>query len=202
MPSTTTGTDTQAVKSGHREFLFPCAPPLYDDPLVLVEGNGGPGGDLLAGDTTGPYDDYELVTLNGVTGSNGDVNYAALLPTVEPGTEIDGLTLNEGDDGDWYIISATDALTQFGSAHSGQLTRDMIQIIFDDPAMDALFHDPDYVDTNFFLFAGRGRADVCLRFRGLCRVLHIRHEGIEANGEALGHWRHARLRLCRHIPPH
>jgi len=40
MPSTTTGTDTQAVKSGHREFLFPCAPPLYDDPLVLVEGDG------------------------------------------------------------------------------------------------------------------------------------------------------------------
>ena len=36
----TTGTDTQAVKSGHREYLFPCAPPLYDDPLVLVEGNG------------------------------------------------------------------------------------------------------------------------------------------------------------------
>jgi 4-aminobutyrate aminotransferase len=40
MPSTTTGTDTQAVKSDHKQYLFPCAPPLYDDPLVLVEGNG------------------------------------------------------------------------------------------------------------------------------------------------------------------
>ena len=36
----TTVTDTQAVKSGHREFMFPCAPPLYDDPLVLVGGSG------------------------------------------------------------------------------------------------------------------------------------------------------------------
>jgi 4-aminobutyrate aminotransferase len=40
MPSTKTAIDTQAVKSGHREFLFPCAPPLYDDPLVLVDGDG------------------------------------------------------------------------------------------------------------------------------------------------------------------
>jgi 4-aminobutyrate aminotransferase len=31
---------TQAVKDAHNEFMFPCAPPLYDDPLVLVEGRG------------------------------------------------------------------------------------------------------------------------------------------------------------------
>jgi 4-aminobutyrate aminotransferase len=28
------------VKADHREYLFPCAPPLYEDPLVLVEGRG------------------------------------------------------------------------------------------------------------------------------------------------------------------
>ncbi len=33
-------TRTADVKAGHKEFLFPCAPPLYDDPLVLVEGHG------------------------------------------------------------------------------------------------------------------------------------------------------------------
>ncbi|MFQ5743494.1 MAG: aspartate aminotransferase family protein [Acidobacteriota bacterium] len=33
-------TKTEQVKAGHKEFLFPCAPPLYKDPLVLVEGNG------------------------------------------------------------------------------------------------------------------------------------------------------------------
>jgi len=34
------GTRTATAKEGHGEFLFPCAPPLYDNPLVLVDGNG------------------------------------------------------------------------------------------------------------------------------------------------------------------
>jgi 4-aminobutyrate aminotransferase len=33
-------TDTETVTSGHREFLFPCAPPYYEDPIVLVRGRG------------------------------------------------------------------------------------------------------------------------------------------------------------------
>jgi 4-aminobutyrate aminotransferase len=33
-------TDTAGVKADHRKYLFPCAAPLYDDPLVLVEGQG------------------------------------------------------------------------------------------------------------------------------------------------------------------
>lgn len=37
---TSTATDTAAVKAGFREYLFPCAPPYYADPLVLVEGQG------------------------------------------------------------------------------------------------------------------------------------------------------------------
>lgn len=32
--------DAAAVKAGYREFLFQCAPPYYDDPLVLVRGQG------------------------------------------------------------------------------------------------------------------------------------------------------------------
>ena len=35
-----TATDTAAVKAGFHEYLFPCAPPYYADPLVLVEGQG------------------------------------------------------------------------------------------------------------------------------------------------------------------
>ena len=31
---------TEEVKSGRQEFLFPCAPPYYQDPLVLAEGRG------------------------------------------------------------------------------------------------------------------------------------------------------------------
>jgi len=37
---TTAVTRSQQVQSDHRRLLFPCAPPLYDDPLVLVEGRG------------------------------------------------------------------------------------------------------------------------------------------------------------------
>ncbi|GBD32398.1 Diaminobutyrate--2-oxoglutarate aminotransferase [bacterium HR33] len=33
-------TSAEAVKAGYREFLFQCAPPYYDDPLVLVRGQG------------------------------------------------------------------------------------------------------------------------------------------------------------------
>ena len=34
------GTDTEVVRAGHKEFLFPCAPPYYREPLVLVGGQG------------------------------------------------------------------------------------------------------------------------------------------------------------------
>jgi 4-aminobutyrate aminotransferase len=35
-----TGIDTEQVKADQRQYLFPCAPPLYDEPLVLAEGHG------------------------------------------------------------------------------------------------------------------------------------------------------------------
>ncbi len=31
---------TEAVKSGHEEFIFPCCAPLYQDPIILVNGMG------------------------------------------------------------------------------------------------------------------------------------------------------------------
>ena len=34
------GTDTEVVRAGHKEFLFPCAPPYYQEPLVLVDAQG------------------------------------------------------------------------------------------------------------------------------------------------------------------
>ena len=37
---TSATTSTDQVKSDHHDFLFPCAPPLYEDPLVLAEGQG------------------------------------------------------------------------------------------------------------------------------------------------------------------
>ena len=39
-PKATLATNAEAVKAGRKEFLFPCAPPYYDDPLVLVGGHG------------------------------------------------------------------------------------------------------------------------------------------------------------------
>lgn len=38
--SATVATNAEAVKAGYREFLFQCAPPYYEDPLVLVRGQG------------------------------------------------------------------------------------------------------------------------------------------------------------------
>ena len=36
----TVETNAQAVKAGYKEHLFQCAPPYYDDPLVIVRGQG------------------------------------------------------------------------------------------------------------------------------------------------------------------
>lgn len=38
--TSTASVNAESVKSRHREFLFPCAPPLYKDPIVLIDGNG------------------------------------------------------------------------------------------------------------------------------------------------------------------
>lgn len=42
--TTTSATDKQTrtneTVSAYRELFFPCAPPLYEEPLVLVEGRG------------------------------------------------------------------------------------------------------------------------------------------------------------------
>ncbi len=36
----TTNTNTPEILADQEQFLFPCAPPYYDEPIVLVEGNG------------------------------------------------------------------------------------------------------------------------------------------------------------------
>ncbi|RLB94870.1 MAG: hypothetical protein DRH50_05770, partial [Deltaproteobacteria bacterium] len=115
--------------------------------------DGGPGADLLAGGTTDTPDDYELVTRAGSTGTNSDVNYASLLPVIESGDEIDGLTFHEGDQGDWYIIRTPDALKEYGESHQAFLSLDMISVVFDRPDMQALFDDSNYSGKNLFLFA-------------------------------------------------
>ena len=38
--ASTLSTNPAAVKAAHHDYLFPCAPPLYDDPLILTEGHG------------------------------------------------------------------------------------------------------------------------------------------------------------------
>ena len=37
---TSVTTNTDQVKSDHKELMFPCAPPLYEDPLVITQGQG------------------------------------------------------------------------------------------------------------------------------------------------------------------
>ena len=115
--------------------------------------DGGPGGDLLAGDTTTAPDDYELVDRIGQTSSNNEPAFASELPEIGPGTEIDGLTLHEGDPCDWYLIKTPDAVKNFGAASAAQLMMDMIEVVFDQPDMQALFDG--FAGTNSYLYAAR-----------------------------------------------
>lgn len=36
----TATTNSEQVRAAHRDYLFPCAPPLYNEPIVLAEGHG------------------------------------------------------------------------------------------------------------------------------------------------------------------
>jgi len=129
--------------------------------------DGGPGQDLLAGDTTTEPDNYELVARGGDTAANNTAAYAAELPAITPGTEIDGLTLHEGDPADWYVIRTPDAVKAFGPAHAAQFVMDMISVEFDQPHMQAMFdgfemdvlnyNEPfnPYPESNRYLFAAR-----------------------------------------------
>ncbi|MFC1858044.1 proprotein convertase P-domain-containing protein [Thermodesulfobacteriota bacterium] len=115
--------------------------------------DGGAGADLLAGDTTTIPDDYELVTVDSTTANNDSVGFAAMLPEITNGTEIDGLSFHEGDLRDWYIIKAPDALKSLSAAHAAQLALDMISVKFDRVDMTDLFNT--YATTGKYLFAAQ-----------------------------------------------
>ena len=74
---------------------------------------GGSGDDLIVGDDEAPVaakavrpDRYETVTRGDRTGVNDDVQFAALLENLEPGSVIEGLSFHRGDAEDWYILPA------------------------------------------------------------------------------------------------
>jgi len=90
---------------------------------------GGPGDDLLVGATTIEPDALEFVTRSGVAGLNDEFLFAADLPAVQAGTTLAGLTLHEGDRGDWYRLPTPVATNQYGGHSSALLTPDMIEVI-------------------------------------------------------------------------
>jgi len=89
---------------------------------------GGPGDDLLVGATTIEPDALEFVTRNGVAGLNDEFLFAADLPAVQAGTTLAGLTLHDGDRGDWYRLPTPAALYLYGAHFSALLTPDMIEV--------------------------------------------------------------------------
>ena len=112
---------------------------------------GGADDDFVAGNTVATPDAYEIA--NG--GFNNSVNYAALLPSLISGQDITGLTLHQGDPGDFYILPAPVADKVFGPAKLAGLTRDDVEIAFKDVAQDNFFHRPEFKDSNFFLYAAK-----------------------------------------------
>jgi len=110
-----------------------------DDFLFGGEGDdlisGGGGDDLIVGNDDVAPDRYETVVRGIQTGLNDDVNFAALLDPVGPGTVIGDLTLHTGDAGDWYVLPTPEALKQFGNAGAAYLSVEMIAVEFLDPAM-------------------------------------------------------------------
>ncbi|MEX2187238.1 MAG: LamG-like jellyroll fold domain-containing protein [Pirellulales bacterium] len=102
-----------------------------DDFLSGGSGNdsilGGTGNDLIFGNTGTPPDRYEAITRGGTTSVNDEFSFAALLATtdVQPGATLTGLSLHEGDRGDWYILPTSNA-RQFGAAGRSALAVDML----------------------------------------------------------------------------
>ncbi|MCW5626351.1 MAG: hypothetical protein KIT73_16675, partial [Burkholderiales bacterium] len=90
---------------------------------------GGPAGDLLAGADVLEPDEYEFQTRDGLSARNDVSTFAATLPEVRQGTTLGGFTFHLGDQGDWYVISAPEALRQFGNAANAVLTGDMIEVV-------------------------------------------------------------------------
>ncbi|MBL8535175.1 MAG: FG-GAP repeat protein, partial [Betaproteobacteria bacterium] len=112
---------------------------------------GGSGGDLLAGDFVLNPDAYEFQTRNGFSSRNDVVAYAAQLPDVRQGSIIDGLNFHLGDEGDWYILSAPEAIRQFGLSPGAVLTADMIEVVKVN-VIDSIVTEDDNVKLQAYLF--------------------------------------------------
>jgi len=112
-----------------------------DDVIFGGTGNdlldGGDGNDYLAGNTQLAPDAYEIVRRGDNVDRNDEYTFAAMLPGVQGGTEIDRLTLHDGDPGDWYVLEAPAARELNGQHHKAWLREDMIEAVFVDPITGA-----------------------------------------------------------------
>ena len=90
--------------------------------------DGGSGRDLIVGNTSLAPDSYEFTSRAGQLDRNDLVGQAAMLPSIRAGSTINGLNFDLDDNGDWYIISAADALQRFGNSTGALLTGDMIDV--------------------------------------------------------------------------
>ncbi|HEY4633689.1 MAG TPA: PA14 domain-containing protein, partial [Candidatus Limnocylindrales bacterium] len=127
---------------------------LGDDRLF-----GGPGRDLIVGNTIMEPDDFEFTSRAGVSDRNDLLTLAANLPPIRAGSTVSGLNIDLDDNGDWYIISAAEAMRRFGdaTATSALLTRDMIEV------REVVVSEGEFVPTGnhlqAFLFAAENIAD-------------------------------------------
>ena len=122
--------------------------------------DGGAGNDWIAGGPNSlPPDRFEYAH-GDLGGSNDDVQNASLLNVdfhqlLVNRTDIvvEDLNLHDGDRGDWYIVSAPEALRSFGTADSALLTPGMIEVYFSDYEVRTAYGQRP--GETLFLYAGK-----------------------------------------------
>ncbi len=116
-----------------------------DDYLVGGVGDdrldGGSGADVLLGGTAGTRDAYEIVTRGGISARNDGPDFAADLGFVETGDVVSGLSLEDGDGGDWFLFETPQALAALGPEDRALVLSQMIDVRFDSLASQRLFED-------------------------------------------------------------
>jgi len=118
--------------------------------------DGGAGNDWIGGGivTTAP-DRYELASgqANDSPGAASQLieDFSPLI--IGKDVTISGLTFSQNDGDDWYIVKTPVAAKRFGTSQGSWLTKNMLQVAFDDPSTQPIFDR--FQGSNLYLYAGQ-----------------------------------------------
>ncbi|HHK41879.1 MAG TPA: calcium-binding protein, partial [Planctomycetaceae bacterium] len=108
---------------------------------------GNAGSDLLVGNQTNDgvilFDVLEVATRDGVSVRNDSVNNATSIDFSQGG-RVDGLTFQDGDRGDWYIVPVPTS--------GGTVTDRDFRVDFLEPVSKGLFENPNFVEPTLQVY--------------------------------------------------